>query len=671
MTRPGDGEPGTTGWRLRLGSEVVVEGPGGERLVPGRKASALLAYLAIEGPTPRWRLADLLWPLGRSPRNSLRQAVHALRRRTAVLAGSDPLRIAADVSVVDEDEELLADRDLDDCPLLHDWLAFQVERRRAERIERYAREADAAAADGRPRDGLAAAMRALDLDRYSEASYRRVMRTAYLAGDRAAALDAYHRCVRMLSREFGVRPLPETVALARDVEAAEVDRAPAGSQRIPATVARPPALAGRAAEWMRIEDAWAHGQVVYLSGPSGVGKTRLMHDFAEAKVPRSRRNVVRSRPGDASVPYASQARALQAVLDGCPGLELTPAMRRELSRLVPGLADTRPPPMTTLEEKRFFYATVAEVLRRSVDWLDVALVDDWQYVDAASLEMAGYLFSRITPQASGRDGQYVLGTFRTHEASAAFDAFLGDLTRSGTAVRVELGPLSEDAVAEMLASTAVPGARAFAPTMHRLTGGNPLFVVETLKGLLEAGDLDIGELVGLLPARVAEVLELRFRRLGPAQARFLQFLAVAENDASPALARAVLRVDDQGLASLRTELEAAHLIGGLAFAHDLVHETVRATTPGPIRALLHHRTAEALLGLRGAPARIAHHFDAAGEPEAAWRYRFEAAEEAQVRGAFAQAATWYGQVRDGDPSPDRADRAGERLAQLDGVLEGG
>lgn len=61
-------------WRLTVSDDVTAERDDGVTFVPGRKVAALLAYLAIERPTPRALLSDLLWPQAASARNSLRQA---------------------------------------------------------------------------------------------------------------------------------------------------------------------------------------------------------------------------------------------------------------------------------------------------------------------------------------------------------------------------------------------------------------------------------------------------------------------------------------------------------------------------------------------------------------------------------------------------------------------
>lgn len=55
--------------------------------------------------------------------------------------------------------------------------------------------------------------RALIIDPYREALYRRLMECASLTGDRATAIRYYQQCVKMLEEDMGVEPMPETQAL--------------------------------------------------------------------------------------------------------------------------------------------------------------------------------------------------------------------------------------------------------------------------------------------------------------------------------------------------------------------------------------------------------------------------------------------------------------------------
>lgn len=218
-----------------------------------RKAVALLAYLAVTGQAQgRDRLAGLLWPEAdqERARGALRRTLSALR---SVLDGehlaTDGLKVALDRGGIECDvvrfRTLLADgrlRDaaaeytgdffegfsLRDCVAFDEWQAHETEALRRElagALERLVQEEPAA---GR---AIADAERWLALDPLHEPAHRALIRLHGAAGDRAAAIRQYRDCVRLLDRELGVAPLPETTALARAIEAGEPEpaatRAPA------------------------------------------------------------------------------------------------------------------------------------------------------------------------------------------------------------------------------------------------------------------------------------------------------------------------------------------------------------------------------------------------------------------------------------------------------------
>ncbi|PYE48106.1 AfsR/SARP family transcriptional regulator [Deinococcus yavapaiensis] len=203
-----------------------------------RKAAALLAYLAIEGHTPRGRLTSLLWPETRedAARNNL---VHLLRKLASLagvplVEGRETLALHPEVRVDVQSlflageaasgvplpvarASLLATHDFDDCPELEEWLCAERERleewwllilrERATLLE--AQEAHEAA--------LGVVLRLLDLDPLSEDAHRRLMRLHTRMGNRHRALRAYERLCALLRREFGAEPLPETVTLAQSL----------------------------------------------------------------------------------------------------------------------------------------------------------------------------------------------------------------------------------------------------------------------------------------------------------------------------------------------------------------------------------------------------------------------------------------------------------------------
>lgn len=232
---------------MRLLGPPSVERDGAPVEPDTRKAIALLAYLAVSGQAQaRERLAALLWPEadGERARGALRRTLSSLR---GVLEGehlaTDGLKVALHPAGLECDvlrfrELLAADRladaaatytgdflagfSLKGCVEFDEWQAREADALRRElagALERLARE------EQEPARALVHAERWLELDAMHEPAHRALIRLHGRAGDRAAAMRQYRECVRVLDRELGVAPLPETAALARAVEAGEPEPA--------------------------------------------------------------------------------------------------------------------------------------------------------------------------------------------------------------------------------------------------------------------------------------------------------------------------------------------------------------------------------------------------------------------------------------------------------------
>jgi DNA-binding SARP family transcriptional activator len=130
-------------------------------------------------------------------------------------------------------------------------------------------------------------------DPFNELVYRRLMQMHFVAGDRAAALQAYETCQAMLAREFNARPAPETEALAERLRVKDIPHRklpPAPQEQSRATTRVAPTLAielpliGRGNEHNQLvtisHTVRSTGpQVVALIGEAGIGKTRLATAF--------------------------------------------------------------------------------------------------------------------------------------------------------------------------------------------------------------------------------------------------------------------------------------------------------------------------------------------------------------------------------------------------------
>jgi TolB-like protein/Tfp pilus assembly protein PilF len=221
----------------------------GEAVAPiGRKAQALLAYLALAPGTPhtREKLTALLWSdRGEAQaRSSLRQALSELRK---ALAGADPppletkgeaVALAAGAVVVDTDvlERLIAGGErpslesavdlyrgdlLDGFgvpdPAFEDWLRGERQRLREIAREAMTRLLELQLADGTADGALATARRLLGLDPLQEFAHRAIMRLYADKGERVLALKQYQACRELLRDELGVEPDGETERLYKEI----------------------------------------------------------------------------------------------------------------------------------------------------------------------------------------------------------------------------------------------------------------------------------------------------------------------------------------------------------------------------------------------------------------------------------------------------------------------
>jgi len=602
--------------------------------VPLETSDALmLAYLCLEGPTSRAALATLLWPdadEGRA-RGNLRQRLLRLRKSVGgdIVTGRAQLAIAAHVTHdAGGDSELLASIGPEQAGGLGEWLDAARSTRRHARHEALAAEASRLEAEQRIADALVIAHQLVAADPVSEHAHRRVMRLHYLRGDRAAALAAFVDCEVALQRELGAAPSQETVLLKTQIErstALAVRAAPT-----PLWLLRPPRLVGRAAPIAALLAGIAARSHALVLGDAGMGKSRLLDEFVRQQASVS----IQARPGDAYSPFAVLARLLRALFTA--GIAPAPEMRAELARVVPECGR----PTAAKFDRASFESAVEDTLARAGATLVVAAIDDLHFSDIASVE----LLARIGTVAAAP--RLVLAA-RARESEAALALLSAAFGDGPQLVQIELGPLPQEAIEELVASLELASVAPLPPAaaIARHSGGNPQFILETLKALLaegSAGASHDGQLP--LPRSVGLLIERRLKQLSAPAIRLARVAAVAAADFSPRLAAAVLACGPLDLADAWSELEAAGVLRDHGFAHDLVYESVLAGVPRAIASEMHGAVARVLQHEHADAARVAEHWLGAGAGAKALPLLLEAAFAAKEAMCYHEAAERFDQA---------------------------
>jgi DNA-binding SARP family transcriptional activator len=652
--------------------------------IPRRQVRALLYHLAAQArPVPRERLCYLFWPdtPDSDARRSLTHLLSHLRRALPdpdllLTHGDrmelDPHRVTSDLltftQLADPEGQIEALRQAADLyrgpflagfslPGSPEFEAWMLEHRRA--CERVYLEVLVALIEGcaaREEYDIAItyAGRYLATDELAEDVHRRLIALYTAAGNRTAALRQFERCAAILERDLGVRPLPETRAA---YQIALEDHPPPRSVTSATWTTLPGLdvpLVGRDEALRRLERAYErvqarHGAVVLVSGEAGIGKSRLMEAFATRLADRALVLAAAARPAGQTLPYQPVAEALRSLPEWHTLTSaVQPVWLAEAARLLPELRDlypNLPPPLPAEPDEA--RTRLLEALCRLMLGLSsvprplLLCLDDIHWADSATCDWLLCLARRMANRPI-----LVLGTYRTEE-QGSIDELRHGLLRLGTLSELQLAGLEPGSVLQIVRHLTGPrpGMAALSLRLHRATGGNPFFLLETLRALLEAGQL-AGDFTALeevpLPDTVREAVEARLRRLDPGARQVLEAGAILGMSFNFELVRRTAGRREIETVDGLDEAVARQLLlehpPGYRFRHALIRQTVELAM-GPVRRhLLHRRAARTMERITPQAAlQIGHHFDLGGEGEKALRHYRRAAQQAEDLFAWQEA----------------------------------
>ena len=574
-----------------------------------------------------------------------------------------------------------------------DWALVEQERLREVFLGALERLVAGYKGQGDYQAALAYARRLAGEDPWREEAHREVMRLCHVLGRDAEALKQYQICCQILAEELGAEPSAETEGLAAEIaertELQEPAWAPAAARPSLAPLLEHPdrlPLVGRRsvlAEMLKQVEAAAQGAggLLLVYGEAGVGKTRLLRELARNAQWRGIRTAWgRCYELAGAQPYQPLLEVLRTDLPLLREASLEPLWRAELARLLPELATGEsPPPLAPEQEQRRLLEAIARgllALARTTPGL--ILLEDAHWIDADSLGAIRYLLPRLETVPL-----LMVVTVRGEELAGRGGADLSALERTRLPRRIELGRLTLAESGELVQHALgleQPPPR-FSARLFAETEGNPFFLTETLRALVDEGLLyrdesgewstpwdestqDYAEMP--LPDSVTQSIEGRLDRLAPLQGEMLCLAAIIGRDvnfdlwhlASDREKRELLDVADQLCRKgLLLAADAGVDDADYLFAHDQIRRVAYGQLAAPRRRLYHERVADALERLAPhEPEALAYHWTEARVWDKSADYHRQAGDRARAVYANAKAVDHY-------------DRALEALDRLPGSVD--
>lgn len=365
----------------------------------------------------------------------------------------------------------------------------------------------------------------------------------------------------------------------------------------------------------QLRSAWKRAAIgetgaVLVSGEPGIGKTRLAAQLAAAVRDDGGLVLFGRCDEELSVPYQPFVEALQGWLrhaDDASLAEASGPLAGELTRLSPELAARAPhlaagPAADPETERHRLFEAVARWIGDLAAGAPVLLViDDLHWAEKSTLLM---LLSVLRSESVG--GVLVVGTYRDTDLGRTHPLaeVLADLRREHGVARLSLDGLDDHCVADLVAAGAGQeldaAGEALAVAIARETQGNPFFVGEILRHLVESGavherdgrwtsDFTVEE-IGL-PEGVREVIGRRLARLSDAANQVLGVAALAGAEFDLGVIGEVASVTDS-VGAIDEALTAGLVRDGgspgrYAFAHALVRQTLVEELTSARRLALH------------------------------------------------------------------------------------
>jgi tetratricopeptide (TPR) repeat protein len=408
-------------------------------------------------------------------------------------------------------------------------------------------------------------------------------------------------------------------------------------------------------------------EMIFIEGEAGIGKSRLVGEASlYARLKGCQVFTGRCYDADLTLPYQPFIEIVKMYVHNniSPGSTggLPASLAAELVRLAPGLEThlavaPAPSELSPAEARLRLFEAIAALLSSGPEPVMVIL-ENLHWASPSDLALLNYL------APTGMRRLLLVVTYQDSQPQSApvqaLTKMLVQFKRAGRAAQLQLRPLSPESTTALL-ETLLEGEVSpdFSRIIFEVTEGNPFFIEEILKALIETDrifhDPDRGRWAGInlerleIPASLKEVMSQRFEKLNRPQRRLLSLAALLGRRFRVDILAAAAAVSEDKVIEAVEKAMGMQLVRRVpasdrndgaeiyAFEHSLTRQSLSESLSARQRARLHRQIAEALERLNqrqgqpiAPPDELAYHFSLAGreDKEKAIQYSLIAAEHA-------------------------------------------
>jgi ABC-type oligopeptide transport system substrate-binding subunit len=450
-------------------------------------------------------------------------------------------------------------------------------------------------------------------------------------------------------------------------------------------------LVGRDRELDEAKALWSRalanqGQVLLISGEPGIGKTRFARELVTQVEISGGQALTGASFSEGNAPYNPFRQIVQQVLcsEQADSLQLPDQVLAELLSLVPEVQSRYPdvqenPPLDPQAERQRLLESLLVFFTALANRAPLLLaVKDAHWADSGTLLALKHLARHTRQQPL-----MLVITFHSVEGDQTqpLHEMLLDLNRERLASHVRLPRLNRQQTGKLLEILFDEEITAdFLTSIYDETEGNPFFVEEMVKALVESGKLrfedgrwhrpETRELG--LPHTVRVAIQSRIKVLSPPAFDTLRLAAVLGRQFDLDTLSEASELDEDLLTDALEQAERAQLIeesrseqGVFAFVHGLIATTLLDDLRVPHLRKLHHQPAGAVKKRRPDDLEsLAHHYSQAGETEQALGYLLRAGDRARSLYAQQEAIDNYQQALELLKETGDLERAARTLIKL-------